>query len=260
MRLSGLILTVKWTLRSYKNLCLRAIQAGYHLYPVTRYQSELEDKFILLRHDVDRFHISSVKMARLEHEIGIRSSYYVRWGAAGDCQQWVHEIASLGHEIGYHYETLARTKGKVDRAANLFRTELHAMRQVVRVKTAAAHGSPLSKWNNLDIWDVLNPDELNLIEPYLCIDSGAVAYFTDTGRSWCADRVNLRDKTPKHFNGESIKTYEDLIQLLRDKKVKKMCIQTHPERWSYSAVSHARSLAFDMVANAIKICIGLMRS
>jgi hypothetical protein len=61
---------------------------------------------ILLRHDVDLLPQNSLATAKLEHSLGIRGTYYFRIVPQSLNPEIIREIASLGHEIGYHYEDL----------------------------------------------------------------------------------------------------------------------------------------------------------
>ncbi len=68
--------------------------------------SSLPHAFVILRHDVDARPQNSLRLARLEHTLGIQGTYYFRIPHTFQ-PSIIQEIASLGHEIGYHYETLA---------------------------------------------------------------------------------------------------------------------------------------------------------
>jgi len=249
-----------WTLRSYREICILAINAGYYLGPIACERRKSDRKIIYLRHDVDRFMSNAMQMALLERQLGVRSTYYLRVGAGYDWKAAIREISRLGHEVGYHYETMAKSEGNIKEALRLFESELESMRRVAPVNTAVAHGSPLSKWNNMDIWNIMRPADLGVLEPYMNLDTDSIAYFTDTGRSWCAARVNLRDKMGSASRRFKVRKTAELMEMIRDGTIRRMCIQTHPERWSYSTASHARSLAFDLLANSVKLLIASKRS
>jgi hypothetical protein len=59
---------------------------------------------IALRHDVDRSPNYALKTAQIEHDLGIRGSYYFRIVPESFDAGIIERIAELGHEIGYHYE------------------------------------------------------------------------------------------------------------------------------------------------------------
>ena len=59
-----------------------------------------------MRHDVDRLPANALTMARLENELGIEATYYF-WSVPESWDEGtIREIASVMHEIGYHYEDL----------------------------------------------------------------------------------------------------------------------------------------------------------
>jgi hypothetical protein len=61
---------------------------------------------VLLRHDVDQHPASALKMAAIEAELGVMSTWYFRWRTA--LPRVVETIHSQGHAVGLHYETLTR--------------------------------------------------------------------------------------------------------------------------------------------------------
>jgi len=60
----------------------------------------------ILRHDVDREPGNSLATAKIESELGIKSTYYFRIVPESFDEKIIKKIAGLGHEIGYHYEEL----------------------------------------------------------------------------------------------------------------------------------------------------------
>ena len=101
--------SLDFTLDKYQELCT-VIAENYTVYTVSEYLSEKpEGKIAVLRHDVDRKIKNSLNMAKREHEMGIRSSYYFRYPSTFK-PDLIRKIRDLGHEIGYHYEVLSKTK------------------------------------------------------------------------------------------------------------------------------------------------------
>jgi len=251
-----------WTLDKYRELVAALLGAGYVPQAVEDYLRAPAARPALLRHDVDRRPRNALAMARLEHALGVRSTYYVRTTRSVLSPALVRELAALGHEVGYHYEVLSRTRGDRQAARRLFAAELASLRELVPIATAAAHGSPLSPWNNLDLWDSGNrPANFSLAgEAYLDIDYGRVAYYTDTGRSWASGRTNLRDR-PGEGSGRLPTAHgtDELIELVAARAWPACCVQTHPERWSGSLVGLAGSAAFDYAVNSAKLLIRALR-
>jgi len=65
-------------------------------------------KVIVVRHDVDLSLENALKMANIEHDHGIKSTYFIRVSAKYNISFYpnikiINEIIKLGHEIGLHY-------------------------------------------------------------------------------------------------------------------------------------------------------------
>jgi hypothetical protein len=76
-----------------------------------------------------------------------------------------------------------------------FRLNLEKLRKLYPVKTICMHGSPLSKWDNRDLWKRYDYRDYGIIaEPYFDLDFDEVFYLTDTGRSWNNSKASVRDK------------------------------------------------------------------
>ena len=64
---------------------------------------------VVLRHDIDRKPMNALRMAELEYELGIQSTYYFRFPCTFK-PEIIRKIRDLGHEVGYHYEVLSKAK------------------------------------------------------------------------------------------------------------------------------------------------------
>ena len=71
-----------FTLSKYKKLCLALLDSGYTSLTFYSYltgkQKSKNIKLVVLRHDIDRKLGNALRMAVLEHELGIQSTYYFR--------------------------------------------------------------------------------------------------------------------------------------------------------------------------------------
>ena len=83
---------------------------SYAISPLTSHPSPL----IILRHDVDLLPHNSLRFAEIQHEMGIKGSYYFRAVPESWDEEVIRKIAALGHEIGYHYECLTTTNGDME--------------------------------------------------------------------------------------------------------------------------------------------------
>jgi len=229
------LLSLDFTLDKYQELC-RVIAENYTMYTVSECLSEKpEGKIAVVRHDVDRMIKNSLNMAKREHEMGIRSSYYFRYPSTFK-PDLIRKIRDLGHEIGYHYEVLSKTNGDYPKAIALFQTELEEFRKICPVDTICMHGSPLSQYNNRDLWTRYDYHSYGIHgEAFLSFENrDDFHYLTDTGRTW-SGKHSLRDvmKTPSgHDDPVSLESTDDLIRWIRYTGGKKLYITAHPERWS----------------------------
>ena len=106
-----------FTLKIYKKLLIALKQANYNFITFEEFCEErVGGKFIILRHDVDLKAENSLETAKIEHELGIKASYYFRIVPQSNKAHIIKQIAELKHEIGYHYEDLSLFKGNENEA------------------------------------------------------------------------------------------------------------------------------------------------
>jgi hypothetical protein len=228
--------SLDFTLDKYQELC-QVLSEKYRICTVFEYLSEKpEGNIAVVRHDVDRRIDNSLRMAELEHSIGIRSSYYFRYPFTFR-PDIIGKIKDLDHEIGYHYEVLSKTKGDFIKAIALFQTELGEFRKLYTVNTICMHGSPFSKYDNRDLWERYDYHAYGITgEAFLSFEQEikGLRYLTDTGRTW-SGRKSLRDAVralPVNDDLLYLDTTDDLIAWLERGGGKKLYLTIHPERWS----------------------------
>lgn len=256
------MLDIDWTTFKYESLCEAIIDAGYKVVTLGNYLETPVSTSIILRHDIDRQPENALRIAQIENSFGLTATYFIRAVPGVFSQRIVNALSELGHEIGYHYEVLSKTNGNKEMALELFERELNQLRQFAPVVTAAAHGSPLSKWNNQELWQFADPKDFGLTgEAYQDIDYSQVAYYTDTGRAWDASKTNFRDRTQDvNRQFRFVHTTDELINLVKEKQYSTICIQTHPERWNNMGFGWLRSVLFDLLANSAKRVLRFTRN
>ncbi|MFC1885015.1 hypothetical protein ACFL2O_09605 [Thermodesulfobacteriota bacterium] len=248
-----------FTLNAYKNY-IKAIKSSCsNIYRFDEYllADNKPGSFCIIRHDVDRRPKKALDMARLENELGIKASYYFRTKSHVFLPEIIKQVSALGHEIGYHYECLSDMKGDIPQAVKEFEKKLAKMQKIAEIMTIAMHGSPLSRFNNLDLWR--DEDQRKILrerfgiagEVYLDVDYTDIFYITDTGRNWSPSRSNKRDRVNSKSN-LNLKNGDDLLQFFKKAKSKKIVFQVHPERWSKSLTEHIFYASGDYAANMIK--------
>jgi succinylglutamate desuccinylase len=121
------------------------------------------------------------------------------------------------------------------------------------------HGSPLSAYDNRDLWKRYDFHQFALAgEAYLSIDYTHLAYLTDAGRSWANNPYNLRDRVAVDQNLSGIRSTADLITAIREKRFEKLCISAHPERWAGNLSEWLASFGLDLASNSIKAALRMV--
>ena len=250
-----------FTLNTYYALLETLLAQGFLFQSFTEFLQSHHHRVIMLRHDVDLRPENSLKIAKLEHDLGISASYYFRavpesWDEAIIC-----EIAGLGHEIGYHYENLSSCKGKPDRAWEDFQANLAKLRKLATVNTICMHGSPMSRINNLDLWKTHDYKILDILgEPYLDVDFSKVFYLSDTGRRWNHTGVSVRDRVDSGFDIQ-VNSTGHLMNLARQGRLpKQIMINTHPQRWEDRTLPWLKELVWQNVKNRAKWALVKLKS
>lgn len=261
-----------FTLSIYKKLLTTLKRQNYQFLTVKEYisppvspsHSNIVSKskshpLIIMRHDVDRTPHNALQMARVEYELSIKSSYYFRILSCSYNEKIISEIAELEHEIGYHYENMDTCHGDIDKAWDDFRRNLEKLRKLCSVKTICMHGSPLSKYDNRDLWNKYDYRSEGIIgEPYLDVNWDEVFYLTDTGRKWDGGGVSIRDKVqslkfkvqnkwPKYHSSKNI-----IMAIENGSFPKKAMITTHPQRWNNNPILWTKELVFQNAKNVVK--------
>jgi hypothetical protein len=258
-----------FTLTTYKKLLEELLTNSYSFQTLQDFIQEPENKTVILRHDVDRKPGNALVVAAIEKEAGIKASYYFRIVKESYDENIIKQIADLGHEIGYHYEDMdlssrgqrSEVRGQkelddsvvFDKAIKSFERNLSILREVVPVKTICMHGSPLSKWDNRDLWKRYNYRDYGIIaEPYFDVDFSEVLYLTDTGRAWNNSNASLRDKVNSKFDIK-IKDTNHLIEKIQNNELPdKIMINVHPQRWTDNPVEWMKELVWQNVKNVVK--------
>lgn len=251
--------SLDYTFPKYHELC-EAMVNNYSVLTFEQYitSQKLPDKYIVLRHDNDRNPENALKMAEIENKYGIKSTYYFRSIDSVFKPKIIKEIYSMGHEIGYHYETLADADGNYKKAIQLFEHNLKKFQQICNVKTICMHGKALSKHDNRDLWKKYDYSTFNIIaEAYLSASSD-LNYLSDTGRSW-TQKNSLRDFLPGNQSYIDIETTDDLIELINGSDFNNLYLLTHPERWSSNYIEWIQFYILDNCFNFGKKILKLTR-
>lgn len=256
-----------FTLKKYMLLLETLISNGYCFQTFKDFLEKPHDgKTIILRHDVDLKPENSLATARIENELGIEASYYFRAVPESWDEDIIKKTAALGHEIGYHYESLTTANGDIDEAYNDFVKNLDKLKSLLNSSnssnsclTICMHGSPRSPYDSKDIWKRYSYKELNIIgEPYFDMDFSKAFYLTDTGRRWDGYNVSVRDKIHAYQDewtkkGLVFHKTDDIIKAANAGDFPHVVmITTHPQRWTDDGLSWMKEYFFQNIKNVVK--------
>lgn len=242
-----------FTVEAYSELLKALIDAGYRAQTFKQYLQSPAHKTVILRHDVDRRPLNALRFAKLEKDMGLESTYFFRIVPEVFKPSVIRAIAGMGHEIGYHYEDMDPAKGDPARAIVSFKKNLELLRKHAEVDTICMHGSPLSKYDNKDLWQDYSYRDYSILgEPYFDLDYSKIFYITDTSRRWNDQGASIRDKVKSPFQYEIQSTWQ-LIELIREDALPQhLMINTHPQRWDDQLALWARELVWQSVKNVVK--------
>jgi hypothetical protein len=169
----------------YSETLERAKSLGYEFPTVSELKSgsHSRPRFLLLRHDIDVSPRYALRMAQLEHDLGVRSSYYVLLhslyynpAAPSHCDA-LRTIASMGFEIGLHYETDYFENRGLDPLQGILH-DVAALENILQLKIVSVSqhrpaSSTFLKQLNEHYVDAYNHDLMR-----------NVRYISDSGHKW----------------------------------------------------------------------------
>jgi len=275
-----------FTFSKYVELCEKMLNSDYELLTVEKYltMKNKSEKFIIMRHDVDDGADLpyTLAMARKEADLGIYATYYFRVNEDVFKPEIIREIASLGHEIGYHYDVLGKADGDYERAIKLFEHELNMLRAFYDVKTIAMHGGPFVaglnaatfsdilkvignmisgrktfvNFDSRDLWKVYDFRDYGIIgDAYLSINFNDVVYVSDTNRNWSDTKHRLRDFIRNNNLNITIRSTDNLIRIIEKGIFPKILILTHPPNWRDGFKDWVKWLIIQKIKNTGKTCL-----
>ena len=245
-----------FTFKKYANIIKTFLDNDYLIIPFSYYIENKDlvlKKSLILRHDVDRFPLNALKMAQIEAEMGVKSTYFFRIIPEVFKPDIISQIADLGHEIGYHYEDLSLCSGNLEESIEHFKTKLALLRNYYPIKTICMHGSPLSKWDNKTIWKTYDYKAFGILgDTSLDVNYDNFFYVSDNGRAWNRKSVSVRDKVETKYE-IPIKNSNHFIDLIDSKGIpNNVMLNCHPDTFFDFGIKYVLNYLFIETKNSIK--------
>lgn len=210
-----------FTFDHFKECIEHAKSLGFSFYSMFEYLEEKpNDKFIVMRHDVDLSMKHALSLAELENSLGICSTYFIRVDGIFDPFSGMNfenlkKIKALGHEIGLHYE--------YDKYS-VFEFKEYVRQNVKQFESVGikVYGAALHKAKKLGREDT---KKLNLVEEFL----------DEVGLEYDAySNVFMKDMK---FISDSKFRWREGCMCNHFENFSKLCILTHPIWWSENTTS-----------------------
>lgn len=181
-----------FTYRAFEAFCQHVAQNPvFTLADTLSRPAQLPAPSVILRVDVDYREAHAVDLARIAAHYHLRGSFYFRHRSGHFDLDAMSAVAGLGHEVGYHFETLDTCRGDFAQAESLLLEHLRTLREAgFTVRTVAAHGAvPTAPTYqaNFDLFTRV-PDLCTraglLGEATLSVDFARLIYCSDAAWRW----------------------------------------------------------------------------
>jgi hypothetical protein len=178
-----------FTLEDYAVL-LKYFSKNHDYTTFSEYQKKsTHDPIILLRHDIDFSTEQGLKMAKIEADLGIKSTFFLLFSSPfynlldDDNIHIVRQIRELGHEIGLHYDVSIIEKGNKRDPLSLLNAQASILGELsgCNISSIAMHNPSIS---GNDIFR--NTDYMNVYDDKFVKN---MAYFSDSCMAWRNDFI-----------------------------------------------------------------------
>jgi len=176
-------------------------------------------KNLLLRHDIDIDPVMAIPMARREHEVGARSTYYVLMSNRHtnpfdlEFRHAVHQLADLGHWIGLHFDaTQYGLTAESENFNSCVKHEVELTEKILGVRMESVSFHRPSRDLIASSRDLTAP----LRHTYEHVFMKEMEYCSDSSGKWGygppEERAAVRDGKPFHFLTHAIWWADDELQ------------------------------------------------
>jgi len=194
---------------------LQKARKTHTFYTFENFPEQPEARFILLRHDIDAQIWKALKMAKVDYDLGISATFFVRLHGPYNLfrepsYNAILRIAELGHEIGYHYEPLFYTEHNLPvEETIIFEIKLLNKMFKINIRSIAPHMPSLSNLKLGKIRERFN-------DPYSPRFFAKIKYISDSNKKWregCMCKWIEKSAQiqiaihPHWWNGDSLEEY-----------------------------------------------------
>ena len=196
---------IKFNTKSYVGL-LNSISNNYEILPFSAARASFDENkdvtgICCLRHDVDYCVESALKLACIEEEMGVTSTYYFLMDS--DCynpfskrsRDLIHQIVGMGHEVGIHFDVCGYERSEYGEAIRRQKSYLEDI-SGIDVKTISYHNPGVVGLENL----VLSPNVEGIANTYATDFNQVVEYVSDSMCQFRNENFAQEFAVAKHKN------------------------------------------------------------
>ena len=173
-----------FTLKHYEEICNIIAKSQYKICFFNNCSSNFRN-VLILRHDVDQSLEQSSKMAKIENEYSIKSTFFI-WLRSPFYNIFekkyadiIYEIINLGHQIGLHFDESSYKMGNEIDLNNYIDKEVNIIKDFFNLDIFAISMHRPSKWilnNDIRFKKYINVYSKKYFEEF--------KYFSDSRRQW----------------------------------------------------------------------------
>lgn len=222
-----------FTLDNYKNILQLVIENGFQFIAYTdKYVESRKD--VLWRHDVEFSPDIALKMAKFEHELGIKATYFFQLHSEfyNLLEKYftdiLREIRSLGHYIGIHFDAHYYDIMDKDQLNKYITLDKEYFEKVFDIKLN------VFSFHNTNSF-ILNCEEFTYAELINVYSS-----FFKKHYQYCADSTGYW-------------RYEVLDEVIRNPNTKHLHVLTHDANWTDEILSPRKRVRKSIQSNADRI-------
>lgn len=177
-------MTCNFILKHYEEICNIIAKSQYKVCFFNSWSSDFKNIFIL-RHDVDQSLEQSIKIAKIENNYNIKSTFFL-WLRSPfynifekKYSDIIYKISNLGHQIGLHFD---ENVYKIENEKNLnkfIEKEVNLIKTYFNINIYAISMHRPSKWllnNDVKLDKYINTYEKRFFKDF--------KYFSDSRRQW----------------------------------------------------------------------------
>ena len=191
-----------FTYKHYRYILNSALESGYKFisFPMLKDYRPKDQLLCVLRHDCDNDLIAAARMARIEGEMGIRSTYFLMLRSALynlmsiPNTKLIWEIIQGGHWIGLHFDELFYRDAVPEKISHYVEVERELLnRNFNLIVDVVSFHQPSKKVLN-------NRIKLNCVNTYDLKDMGKIVYISDSNMAWkneCPSKIFNSLKFPR---------------------------------------------------------------